>query len=67
MPLYEYHCEKCDKDFELLRKMSEADDEAICPGCGEAHTERKMSTVSTSSTGTAGSGTFSPAACSAFT
>ena len=34
MPLYDYHCEHCDKRFEVLRRR---DDErtVTCPDCGE--------------------------------
>ena len=32
MPLYEYACEQCDKEFELLIRSS--NDEAACPDCG---------------------------------
>jgi putative FmdB family regulatory protein len=33
MPLYEYHCDNCDKDFELLMAYHYADS-ATCPECG---------------------------------
>ena len=32
MPLYEYHCLKCDKDFEFLQKISEGPKKK-CPEC----------------------------------
>ena len=32
MPIYEYHCDKCDKNIELVKKFSEADT-ATCPTC----------------------------------
>jgi len=32
MPLYEYHCEECGADLELIRKISESDDPK-CPTC----------------------------------
>ncbi len=34
MPLYEYHCEKCDKVFEALRPLRESDAPTPCPDCG---------------------------------
>jgi putative FmdB family regulatory protein len=37
MPLYSYHCSKCDKDFELLIGMSET---AACPTCKSKKLER---------------------------
>jgi len=33
MPLYEYHCSKCDKNFEVLQKFSDAP-LAVHEGCG---------------------------------
>ena len=39
MPLYEYNCTKCQKNFELIRSLSERDDECECPHCGA---KRKM-------------------------
>ena len=44
MPLYEYHCQACDKDFEELLSY-EARDLMCCSGCG-ALADRKMSTFS---------------------
>lgn len=34
MPIYEYLCPKCEKEFELMRPLSEADKPAFCPLCG---------------------------------
>ncbi len=42
MPLYSYHCMKCDNEFELL--ISSAD-VPVCPTCGGAKLERLMSRV----------------------
>ncbi len=33
MPIYEYFCPKCKSRFELLRSMSEANMEVLCPVC----------------------------------
>jgi putative FmdB family regulatory protein len=33
MPLYEYNCTKCKKKFELIRSLSERDEECECPHC----------------------------------
>ena len=35
MPTYEYRCPKCGTDFELMRRMSELNDPASCPRCGD--------------------------------
>lgn len=42
MPLYSYHCSKCDKDFELLVTSS---DTAACPTCGGNKLDRLVSRV----------------------
>ena len=34
MPIYEYYCPKCDKEFELFRSFSESDAPGTCPTCG---------------------------------
>ena len=34
MPIYEYHCLKCQKEFELLRPLSQSNESVICPSCG---------------------------------
>ena len=33
MPIYEYQCPKCGIDFELMRRMSELNEPALCPQC----------------------------------
>jgi putative FmdB family regulatory protein len=33
VPLYEYTCTECKKKFELIRNLSERDDECECPHC----------------------------------
>jgi putative FmdB family regulatory protein len=34
MPIYEYYCPKCRKEFELMRPYSKAGDPALCLTCG---------------------------------
>ncbi|MDP6443569.1 MAG: zinc ribbon domain-containing protein [Pirellulaceae bacterium] len=40
MPLYEYACDKCDSEFELLIR---ADDTPACPDCGNEQVEKLFS------------------------
>ena len=40
MPLFEYHCEPCNTDFELLVRSGET---AACPECGQVELERLFS------------------------
>ena len=34
MPIYEYFCPKCKREFELRRSFAEADKPSFCPQCG---------------------------------
>jgi putative FmdB family regulatory protein len=52
MPIYEFHCEKCEKDSEILVRSSEWKG-TKCPHCGSSELEKKLS-VFASSAGTAG-------------
>ncbi|MGH8119781.1 MAG: FmdB family zinc ribbon protein [Gammaproteobacteria bacterium] len=40
MPIYEYHCKCCDKNFELLVRSST---KPACPACGNKNISKKMS------------------------
>ena len=47
MPIYEYHCEDCDKEVEVFF-LSFTDAESVapeCPGCGGRGLERIISSV----------------------
>ena len=34
MPIYEYFCPQCRKEFELMRPFSESNAPGTCPTCG---------------------------------
>ena len=34
MPIYEYWCESCGREFEQMRPMSQSSEPAKCPTCG---------------------------------
>ncbi len=55
MPVYEFECPKCSKQFELVRPMSKAAAVARCPKC-KAKAQRKF-TATIITTGV-GSGDF---------
>jgi putative FmdB family regulatory protein len=57
MPIYEFHCAKCERDSEILVRSSDWQG-TKCPHCGSAKLEKKFSTFASSSAG--GS---EPAAC----
>ncbi len=42
MPIYEYKCEACDCDFEILTTRSE-ENNIICPECGISDVKRQLS------------------------
>ena len=44
MPIYEYACKKCGKDFELLRRVEQMNARAKCAHCGSRATRRTLST-----------------------
>ncbi len=43
MPLYEYHCESCERDFEKRRAFQEADKPLEGPECASEDVTRKLS------------------------
>jgi len=48
MPIYEYACSHCGKEFEALVRTGSTPD---CPGCHSTELERKLSLFSTSAAG----------------
>ncbi len=43
MPRYEYHCEACNKEFELVLTLHEHDEEKIkCPKCGSKKVQQMV-------------------------
>ena len=45
MPIYEYYCTSCKREFEALRPASQSQDSASCKTCGEP-AQRQLSTFS---------------------
>ncbi len=43
MPLYEYYCDDCQKDFTLLQSTHVNKSETACPECRGANTHHRMS------------------------
>jgi len=48
MPMYEYHCEGCGKDFEEQQSLSFNAAETECPYCYTKKASRKISSFSSS-------------------
>ena len=42
MPIYEYRCDRCGHEFEIIQKMSD-DPLTDCPDCGEAGLRKLVS------------------------
>jgi len=62
MPIYEYHCEDCDRDFECLVIGSETPE---CSGCNGRNLNRLMSACGFVSKGSGGETVSSTAGASA--
>jgi len=58
MPIYEFHCEKCEQDSEILVRSSDWQG-TKCPHCGSAKISKKFSTFAASG----GSGSSNSPAC----
>ena len=43
MPIYEYICLDCKKEYEILRSFNEADQSIACDECGGENVKRKLS------------------------
>lgn len=50
MPLYEFHCEKCDRDSEVLVRSLNWEG-TPCPRCGSTKLTKKFSTFAASTAG----------------
>lgn len=48
MPLYEYHCEGCGRDFEEQQSLNFNSADTECPYCMQKKATRKISAVSMS-------------------
>ena len=53
MPIYEFHCEKCEKDSELLVRSSNWKG-TKCPHCGSTKLEKRLSVFASSAASDAG-------------
>ena len=54
MPIYEYKCEHCGQDCELLVNRS-AETKPACPGCGSTELKKKISKPAASACACGGS------------
>lgn len=63
MPLYEYRCNECGAEFEMMLRFSEADRRPVCPKCESSQTQKKLSSVASFGAATSGSTGNSSASC----
>ncbi len=52
MPLYEYVCEACDNQYEVMQSLSAKSDETACPKCNAIRSRRLMSAFASKVVGT---------------
>jgi len=60
MPIYEYICQDCKNEFEVIRPMGQADVPMACASCGGENIKRKISVFYAESGGKAVAGTSAP-------
>ena len=63
MPLYEYKCSECGRNFDRLVSISEASKNQVCPHCGGKNTKKQLSVFASKSS----SPTFSAPPAGGFT
>ena len=59
MPIYEYRCRTCDREFEILVQGSAR---PVCPGCGGRKLDKKLSVFAVSTSGGSDTGAELPEA-----
>jgi len=69
MPLYEFVCTKCEKDFESLTRSANWEGSVVCPHCGSETLTKKLSVFAaqgsnpSSASAPAGQGCARPGGC----
>ena len=53
MPIYEFHCGKCERDSEILVRSAEWQG-TKCPHCGSSQLDKKLSTFASAGAGEKG-------------
>jgi putative FmdB family regulatory protein len=43
MPIYEYHCNACKSNFEVLQRINDTKNALKCPNCGTKDTKKRFS------------------------
>ena len=63
MPIYEFHCDACDADSEVLVRSTEWKG-TRCPKCGSTRLHKKLSVFASATTGGGEAGSAAGADCS---
>lgn len=50
MPIFEYHCNDCGTEFEVLERSYNVNKPAKCPSCGRQDTKKRFSAFATAGT-----------------
>ncbi|MXV73188.1 zinc ribbon domain-containing protein [Candidatus Poribacteria bacterium] len=50
MPIFEYHCNDCKTEFEVLARIGNAEKLPKCPSCGVQDTKKRFSAFATART-----------------
>lgn len=66
MPIYEFKCRDCDRDFARFVRIGASEKDLQCPHCDSGAVERIISSFSSSCAGNETSSAAAPA-CSGFT
>jgi len=67
MPIYEFICKECSKNFEDLVMSASRIDEVVCPVCGSGQVKKRMSTFASKPAEGGSSFAFNSGAASACT
>lgn len=43
MPVYDYQCRKCTREFDVFHRGKEVAEDVVCPSCGSKEANRLMS------------------------
>ncbi len=50
MPIFEYHCNDCAAEFEILQRASDVSTAPKCPKCGALNSTKRFSAFATTGT-----------------
>lgn len=64
MPLYEYRCNDCGKEFEKMVRFSETGQNPACPSCEGQDTRKMISSFASLGNSPAGAGVAASSSCS---